>query len=121
MDYKKLGQRIREYRIKINMTQEALAEAASVSAVYISQIETGNRKPSLETVFKISIILNVSMDYLIKDSVIESSNGRMDELIALLKGRPEEEIALVTDTAKEMLKHIKNRYVLKTEERKGGQ
>lgn len=115
MDYKKLGQRIREYRMKINMTQEALAEAVGISAVFISQIETGNRKPSLETVFKIATTLNVPMDYLMKDSVVESSSEKMDELIAMLKGRPEEEVALVTDTAKEILKHIKDKSIVSAE------
>jgi transcriptional regulator with XRE-family HTH domain len=115
MDYKKLGQRIREHRMKINMTQEALAEAVGISAVFISQIETGNRKPSLETVLKISTTLNVPMDYLMKDSLVESSSGKMDELVAMLKGRPEEEVALVTDTAKEMLRHISNRHIIKFE------
>jgi transcriptional regulator with XRE-family HTH domain len=109
MDYRRLGLRIREYRLNINMTQEALAEAVGISAVFVSQIESGNRKPSLETVFNISTTLNVPMDYLMKDSIVESSSGKMDELIAMLKGRPEEEIALVTDTAREILRHVKDR------------
>lgn len=112
MDYKKLGLRIKEYRIKINMTQEALAEAVGISAVFVSQIESGNRKPSLETVFSISTTLNVPMDYLVKDSVVESTSSKMDELVAILKGRSEEEIALVTDTAREMLRHIKEKTVV---------
>lgn len=109
MDYKKLGRRIKEYRTSINMTQEALAEAVGISAVFVSQIESGNRKPSLETVFSISTTLNVPIDYLMKDSVIENDSSKLDELIALLKGRPEKEIALVTDTAREILRHIKDK------------
>ncbi|WP_313559101.1 helix-turn-helix domain-containing protein [Ruminiclostridium cellobioparum] len=109
MDYEKLGRRIREYRTKINLTQEYVAEAVGISAVFMSQLENGNRKPSLETVFNISNILNVPMDYLMKDSVIETDSSKMDELIALLKGRPEEEIAIVADTAREILRHVKGK------------
>ncbi|OPZ94317.1 MAG: HTH-type transcriptional regulator ImmR [Firmicutes bacterium ADurb.Bin419] len=112
MDYKKLGLRIKEYRMNLNMTQEALAEAVGISAVFVSQIESGNRKPSLETVFNISSTLNVPMDYLMKDWVVKGTSSKLDELIALLKGRPEEEIALIADTAKEMLKHVKDKTII---------
>lgn len=107
MDYKKLGQRIREYRTNLNITQEALAESVELSSVYISQIETGARKPSLETVFKIAVRFNIPMDYLVKDSFICSDNASMDEIIALLKDRSEIEIAYATNMVRELLKHLK--------------
>ena len=42
MDYIALGQRIREERLKLNLTQEKLAEDVGVSTTYIGQIERGN-------------------------------------------------------------------------------
>lgn len=41
MDYKALGRRIREERLKRNLTQEQLAEAIEISNSYMGQIERG--------------------------------------------------------------------------------
>ena len=108
MDYEALGHRIREYRTKIKMTQETLAESIDLSAVYISQIETGSRKPSLETVFNISRTLNVSMDDLFKDSITNDKGERLRSIESMLNGRQDNEIELVESTIREMLKHIKD-------------
>ena len=48
--YKKFGNRVREKRIMINMSQEELAEKCDVSTSYIGLVERGERKPSLEIV-----------------------------------------------------------------------
>ena len=49
VDYFAIGQRIKQVRRDRGMTQERLAEALSVSVGYISQIERGVTKISLET------------------------------------------------------------------------
>ncbi len=49
MDYKRLGERIREERKRINLTQAALAEAIDISDTYIGAIERGERSPTLDT------------------------------------------------------------------------
>ena len=43
MNYMRLGQRIREERLKMNLTQAQLAEAIDISDTYIGQIERGER------------------------------------------------------------------------------
>ncbi len=68
IDYKTLGQRIRNARKMNNMTQEKLAEICSLSTAHIGHIERGTRIPSLDTVFKISSELSVSIDRLLFDS-----------------------------------------------------
>ena len=47
LDYKAIGKRIKIARIKADLTQEALAEKASLSTTHMSNIETGNSKLSL--------------------------------------------------------------------------
>lgn len=56
---KKLGKRIQKLRKKVGMTQEQLAEKVKLSAKYIQFIESGNRIPSLKTVYKIAHVLGV--------------------------------------------------------------
>ena len=47
MDYIALGRRIKEERLKLNMTQERLVEEVNLSTSYIGQIERGERKLTL--------------------------------------------------------------------------
>ena len=111
MNYKVLGENIRSCRKGVKMTQEELAEKANLSTVFISQLETGVRKPSLETVFKLSCILNVSMDELVKNtdnSIVISDDA---EITMLLKGREDKEIRLITGVAKEILRNLEGEKV----------
>ena len=39
MEHQSLGKRIREERLKLNLTQEKLAEDVNLSTAYIGQIE----------------------------------------------------------------------------------
>lgn len=41
MDYKRLGERIREERKRLNLTQAQLAEAIDISDTYMGAIERG--------------------------------------------------------------------------------
>ena len=68
MDYVSLGTRIRKARQAAQMTQERLGEACDLSTAHIGHIERGTRIPSLETLYRISIALHVSLDYLVFDS-----------------------------------------------------
>lgn len=71
MNIKEIGHRIREQRIKNNMTLEVLAEKTNLSVLHIGHIERGARTPSLASFIKIAQCLNISMDYLIFGEVGE--------------------------------------------------
>lgn len=71
MDFKKIGQKIAEARVKNNKTQEILAEELKITPAFLSNIETGKRKPSLDTLLVITEKLNLSLDYLIYDEDVE--------------------------------------------------
>ena len=110
MNYNILGDNIRKARKAKNITQEKLAEYADVSTVFISQIENGSGKPSLETIFKISNVLHVTIDDLLKNSVEYSHMSSCDELVLLLSNRNAAEINFVISVVKSILK---NTYILK--------
>lgn len=69
LDYKKLGERIRKYRISAHMTQEQLAETVNVVPSSISRIETNANSCSLSLLVKIASALNVDLDALVCDSL----------------------------------------------------
>ncbi len=57
----RLGQRIRELRKSLSLTQEQLAEKAGISVSFLSMIERGDRVPHLETLAMLSKPLGVSL------------------------------------------------------------
>lgn len=69
IDYLSIGDRIRERRRFLKLSQENLANEVGVSSSFISDIENGRRKMSLETIIKIAIALDTSLDYLVIDNV----------------------------------------------------
>jgi transcriptional regulator with XRE-family HTH domain len=61
MDIKlKVGQRIRELRKELNLSQEALALKADVDRTYMTDVENGRRNISIEILEKIIAALEVS-------------------------------------------------------------
>ena len=65
IDYIQIGKRIRYYRIKRGLTQESLAFEIHTSAAYVSCIERGTKKPSLQKLVEIAEILELSVEDLI--------------------------------------------------------
>lgn len=55
----KLGKRFQKLRKGTGMTQQELAEKLHLSTKYIQFIETGQRKPSLKTIYKIARTLGI--------------------------------------------------------------
>lgn len=63
--YKKIGQRIKQSRESLGMNQVMLADKVGISGSYASHLEAGNRNMSLDTLIKISNVLNISLEFLI--------------------------------------------------------
>lgn len=95
MDKLTMGDRIREVRKKNGLTQEQLAERLDVSVEFVSQIERGLRLPSMQVFVTLIEVLNVSADYILRDSV---STGQLlgDNAIGrkIERLKPKQRIAL---------------------------
>ncbi len=65
-----VGETIAYFRKKKKISQEVLSGLADIGRTHLSAIERGNRKPTLETLYKISLALNVKMS----DIVLEIEN-----------------------------------------------
>ena len=59
---------VRVWRDHRGLTVKELAEAAGISASYLSQIETGSREGTLETMARIARALRVDLDDLVRKS-----------------------------------------------------
>jgi transcriptional regulator with XRE-family HTH domain len=62
IDYIDVGMRIRYFRRQKRITQEELAFRIESTAAYISSIECGKKKPSLQKLVQISEVLGVTVN-----------------------------------------------------------
>ena len=100
MDQHALGKRIREERLKLNYTQEQLAELVNVSATYIGFIERGERSLTLSKLVSIAGVLGVSVDYLLSDSVSGDASSQERLLLSLFAAAKPEDKELILEMAK---------------------
>ena len=62
MVHKNIGNKIKELRAELGMTQAQLAELVGVARVSIVSIENGRFIPTIETALRISRALNVPIE-----------------------------------------------------------
>ncbi|MDP2743905.1 MAG: helix-turn-helix transcriptional regulator [Dehalococcoidia bacterium] len=63
----RFGQRVRAQRLKMGLSQEALAERAGVHRTYIGMIERAEKNVTIATVDKICKALGISMSQCLED------------------------------------------------------
>ena len=62
-------EKLKAARTKAHLTQEQLAKELHISRQAVTKWETGNGNPDLDNIKRISEILDVSIDYLVKDEI----------------------------------------------------
>ncbi|MHB1150750.1 MAG: helix-turn-helix domain-containing protein [Eubacteriales bacterium] len=63
-----IGEKLYKLRTKNGLSQGSLAEFVDVSRQSISKWETGQAKPDVDKIVKLSEIFHVTVDYLVKDN-----------------------------------------------------
>lgn len=79
-----LQRAIRQERKSKRITYEELAEMLDISPIHIKHIESGHRKPSIEILFEIARVLNLSLDGVVFPKDITQSDltrGKIDRLL----------------------------------------
>ncbi|MDD3363017.1 MAG: helix-turn-helix transcriptional regulator [Hespellia sp.] len=79
IDYRLIGQRIKKNRLKKGTTQEHFAEAMDVSVGYISQLERGITKISLDRLAIVAHYLDCPISELIENTSTIDSEYANDE------------------------------------------
>lgn len=70
LNYSLIGKRIKAARKAKGLSQSELSEMIDKSTGYMSYIETGSKKPSLETLILIANAVDVTVDELLSDSLL---------------------------------------------------
>lgn len=80
VDYKLIGSRIKEQRRARGYTQEVLAERLDVSVGYVSQVERGITRISLDLLAAISSALECDMAVLVTGTAMDTDGYMQDEI-----------------------------------------
>ncbi len=65
LDMKTIGNRIKERRKELNLTQLDIKSRVGISSGNISDIERGNRLPAASTLVQLAEVLECSVDYIL--------------------------------------------------------
>lgn len=65
LDSKIVGSVIAEFRKRKGISQEVLSGLSDIGRTHLSAIERGERKPTLETLYRICVALDVKMSELV--------------------------------------------------------
>lgn len=88
MGYSMVGKRIKEYRLKSNMTQLMLAEKTGLCEDAIYSYENGKMIPGSEAIVLISNALNISLDMLLCDYLSKSTEIKGNSIMNRLNSLP---------------------------------
>ena len=80
VDNKLIGKRIKEARVSMGITQEILAERLEVTTGYVSQVERGITKISLDLLANISFVLNKDISVFVTGSSTKFENYMLDSM-----------------------------------------
>lgn len=90
---KQLGKRIRQLRNAKHMSQEELSFMAGISPAHLGQIERATKNPTIDTIAKISVALDVPVSELFTANLLPSysTNSTVEKINAHLNRMNEDE------------------------------
>ncbi|EDM78363.1 transcriptional regulator [Plesiocystis pacifica SIR-1] len=100
LTHEELGDRVRERRRELGLSQEKLAEKAQVSKETIGRLEQGGGTPSLFTVRKVANALGETVSALL-------AGQAGDEVSALVQALPEYEQQIACVMVRALSAHVK--------------
>ena len=103
-----LGPRIKEYRVKRGMSVVKLANEVGVLPNYISQLENGDKVPSLNTFIRITNVLNVTANELLCDYLNAESNVVESKLNTSIAGLSKEDQRHIEELVTLQINYIKS-------------
>ena len=97
-DLIELGNRIRDRRNEISMSQEKVAEQAGISANTVSRIEGGQSAMSIEIFIKMVQILGVDANELLGVNIQKEEDGQCRKMFCRIRHLKQNEQTVVLQT-----------------------
>ena len=77
-DVEACGARIKELRIKNELTQEKMAAALNITDTHLRRLENVSRAGSVDILIDIAELFNVTLDYLILGKTDQADQARLE-------------------------------------------
>ncbi len=106
IDYRILGKNIKYYRKQKNLTQEQLAESLELSVGFISQVERGIAKMSLDTLIDLCDFLDCSAGDVLNSAHTNCRNKLSDDLLTIYEQLPKKDQILFYHMLKAYMDHL---------------
>jgi len=104
LDFRKIGARIQHYRNERKMTQEQLSEIVGTTQKYISRIEIGYHRTSLDMIVAIASALNISVDALIADYNDSRNESTLKLILDDIRGMSATQLEMLRENIKTIKK-----------------
>lgn len=104
---KKFGQRVKNYRTQMGVSQEKFAEMCGLHPTYIGQVERGEKNCTLESAEKIALGLNMPLENLLCRIAPANNNSIPNDIYEILIGMDEKNqqyIYNIVETIRKMIK-----------------
>lgn len=105
MIYKRAGAQLHILRVKNELTQIQLAEILRVSQNFLSDVERGKRKASLNFYIDVANYFKVTLDYLFSDSLNEKNNILIDSVVLKMNYMDEKEQEYILNVVESFTKY----------------
>jgi len=108
LDYKLIGERIKQQRLVMKLTQDKLSEAAGIGVQHLSKIENGKAPLSLACLVALANALKTTTDFLLMDNLEVAVPQLIGEAQSLFEDCSPAEIYIMLKTAatvKEGIRH----------------
>lgn len=93
---KLLGERIKELRKSRKLSQDKLSEQVGIDPKHLSRIEVGSSYPSLNTLEKIAIALNVEIKEFFEFEHLGGQKELVNNAVKMLKDADEDRVKLIS-------------------------
>ena len=80
-----IGQRLQNRRKELRMTQEVLAEKAGITVVYLSKIENGHVRPTLELLDELCAALQYDLGMALTGAKADSPDYGSERVLTLFR------------------------------------
>ena len=107
MDYKKLGERIKEARKAMHYSQEQLSGEIEYSVPHISHVENAKTTLSVDFLVKASNALHVSADQLLCDSLVYAAGVYEGEIVQELEDCSQRELMIISQTVRDLKRNLR--------------
>ena len=97
-----LGDAIKTARLEKHISQEILSEMVGITPTHIKHIESGHRKPSVDVLYRLTRVLNISLDDVFFPECCDGNELRR-KVERLLCDCNEKEIKILLATLEAML------------------